>query len=523
MDLYSRPAAERSSRSRSYPRKSGILQPFLPGTKTRQPLEASHRLKFTKQIPGHPKVQNGDPRAHTCLPQEGRMGHIHRSHRRLPTHTYSHPVSEIPQVSFQRRHLPVHQPPIRASNSPPHFHQYSQRGKTDSFAIRLHQYPDDWLIRAPSEQCMVQTQKLLKLVKDLGFIVNLKKSELRPSQRFDFLGYYFLLDLALVKPTHDRWTKLQEMFHRLSLKSVISARTLMSTIGLLASTKKTVKLGRMHMRLFQWHLKTHWRYPMPLDTPIPWNQKMIQRGECWLDPENVLQGEHLHPKEHEKLICTDASNAGCGAHSGQNSTGGLWSLSEKHLHINLLEMKAVLLALQFFKTDCRNNQVLIASDNTSVVTYINKQGSTKNSRPLCSNVENSQLVSPKQCHTQSKTCTGLTQCDSGWPLKEEPDPINRVVPFSTDFQTNFQTLEESPSGPVRNQSEQKTSYICHSDSGSSGMGSRCPQHSMGKHGCLRDPSHCPAAQGCTKTSITNMQDNSHSPRLADKTMVLGPG
>ena len=46
---------------------------------------------------------------------------------------------------------------------------------------------------------------------------------------------------------------------------------------------------------------------------------------------------------------------------------------------------------------------------------------------------------------------------------------------------------------------------------------------MGKPGCLCIPSHRPAAQGCTKTSITNMQDNSDSPRLADKTMVLGPG
>ena len=76
--------------------------------------------------------------------------------------------------------------------------------------IGLHQYLDDLLIHAPSEQqCMVQTQKLLKLVKDLGFIVNLKKSQLRPSQRFDFLGYHVLLDLALVKPTQDRWTKLR--------------------------------------------------------------------------------------------------------------------------------------------------------------------------------------------------------------------------------------------------------------------------------------------------------------------------
>ena len=130
------------------------------------------------------------------------------------------------------------------------------------------------------------------------------------------------------------------------------------------------------------------------------------------------------------------------------------------------------------------------------------------------------MVSPEQSHTQSKTCTGLTQCDSGRPLKEGPDPINRVVPVSTDFQTN---LGESPSGPVHNQAEQKTSYICLSDSRSSGLDSRCPQHHMGKSSCLQLSSHRPAAQRCTKTSITNMQDNSDSPRLADKTMVLGPG
>ena len=113
MDLYSRPAAERRSQSRSYPRKSG--------SKTRQLLEASHRLEFTKQIPGHPKVQDGDPRVHTCLPQERGMGHIYRSHRCLLTRANSHPVLKIPRVSFQRRHLPVHQPPLRASHRSPSF------------------------------------------------------------------------------------------------------------------------------------------------------------------------------------------------------------------------------------------------------------------------------------------------------------------------------------------------------------------------------------------------------------------
>ena len=36
-------------------------------------------------------------------------------------------------------------------------------------------------------------------------------------------------------------------------------------------------------------------------------------------------------------------------------------------------------------------------------------------------------------------------------------------------------------------------------------------------------SHRLAAHGCTKTLISNVQDNSDCPRLADKTMVLGPG
>ena len=134
--------------------------------------------------------------------------------------------------------------------------------------IRLHQYLDDRLICAPSEQeCKEQTQKLLKAVKDLGLYYKLysKPQEVRtpPSRRFDFPGYQFLLDLALVKPMQERWTKLQEMFHQLSMKSVINARTLMWTIGLLASMEKTVKLNRVHMRPLQW------KYLMPLDTLIP--------------------------------------------------------------------------------------------------------------------------------------------------------------------------------------------------------------------------------------------------------------
>ena len=134
--------------------------------------------------------------------------------------------------------------------------------------IRLHQY------RLANQgtshaQALLNTKRLLTLIHDLGFLVNTKKSELTPTQRFDFIGYHFSLDKALVRPTQVRWAKIQETFHRTAKTSVITARTLMSIIGLLASTEKMVKLGRIHMRPFQWHLKIHWRFPMPLNSQIP--------------------------------------------------------------------------------------------------------------------------------------------------------------------------------------------------------------------------------------------------------------
>ena len=132
------------------------------------------------------------------------------------------------------------------------------------------------------------------------------------------------------------------------------------------------------------------------------------------------------------------------------------------------------------------------------------------------------MVQPQQCHTQSKTCTWVPQCDSGRPLKEESDPKHRMVPVSTSFQTNFQDMGESPSGPFCNQTEHKTPLICLSDPGSSGLGCRRPEHSIGEPGCLRLSPNRPAAQGCTKTLVTNVQATSDHPRLAIKTVVLGP-
>ena len=223
-----------------------------------------------------------------------------------------------------------------------------------SKGLRLHQYLDDWLIRSQSrEEALVNTQAVVDLTQSLGWIINQQKSELNPTQVFSFVGYECHLDSALVKPTQARWLKLQDFILQLKSKHVLTARCLMSQIGLLASTEKMVPEGLLHMRPFQFHLKEHWKFPQPLDSLLPWTEAISAHLDWWQNPANVMKGADLHPKDHSIQLFTDASNEGWGAHLEQSSTQGLWSPQEKGLHINVLELKAVFLALRHFKDQCQ--------------------------------------------------------------------------------------------------------------------------------------------------------------------------
>jgi hypothetical protein len=67
---------------------------------------------------------------------------------------------------------------------------------------------------------------------------------------------------------------------------------------------------------------------------------------------------------------------------GELVVQGVWSQEEALLHINILEMRAVFLSLKAFISALRGKMVLVQTDNTTVMSYINKMGGTKSPR-LC--------------------------------------------------------------------------------------------------------------------------------------------
>ena len=359
---------------------SRVLQSPVSSPQASPKVEASHRPKQAQHFSTSRKVQNGNSRVHQDLPDSRGMGIVDRPIGRLPSHPHPPKLKEIPKVLPQVSGVPVHLRPFWTSHSPPGLYN-DRKGSEANGPFRglgLHQYLDDWLIRSQSqEEAQVNTQAVVDLTQSLGWIINQEKSELKPTQVFSFVGYEYHLYSALVKPTpQERWLKLQDLILRLKSKHVLTL------IGLLASTKKMVPEGCLHMRPFQFHLKEHWRYPESLDSLLPWTETISAHLDWWQNPTNVMRGTDLHPKDHSIQLLTDASNKGWGAHLDQSSTKGLWSDQGKRLHINALQLKAVSLALRSFKDQCQNRTVLVATDNSTVVAYINKQGGT-HSAEMC--------------------------------------------------------------------------------------------------------------------------------------------
>ena len=78
-------------------------------------------------------------------------------------------------------------------------------------------------------------------------------------------------------------------------------------------------------------------------------------------------------------IHTDASTQGWGACDDLEVSNGRWSEEEKEMHINCLELLAVKFALKsFVPLHPEIRHIKIMSDNTTAISYINKQGGSHN-------------------------------------------------------------------------------------------------------------------------------------------------
>ena len=102
--------------------------------------------------------------------------------------------------------------------------------------------------------------------------------------------------------------------------------------------------------------------------------------------------------------------AGALTYNGRTARG-TWSLPESKLHINHIDL-------------CSNNIVLVATDNTTVVAYINKEGGDEVGLPVCPTVENPVLVHQETGNSQGTSHPRPAERDSRQAIQTWPDHSN---------------------------------------------------------------------------------------------------
>ena len=141
----------------------------------------------------------------------------------------------------------------------------------------------------------------------------------------------------------------------------------------LASREKMVPLGRLHTRKAQHCISQHWDFNVLTNNFwIPLSPMAEEDFQWWKSAHNVLRGAPVTPTEPNTQLFTDALNIGWGAHWNALTVSGVWTTTEKTLHINALELEAIHRAMLHWLRMLMGLTVLVASDNSTVVSYINK-------------------------------------------------------------------------------------------------------------------------------------------------------
>jgi ribonuclease HI len=109
-----------------------------------------------------------------------------------------------------------------------------------------------------------------------------------------------------------------------------------------------------------------------------YSQQVKLSNKAILDLKWWCDLDHLDPVAirediYDSTIFTDASTTGWGAHLNEYKTRGIWNDQEIALHINVLELKAIELALKVFSVR-NSSKILIRTDSTTAISYINKYG-----------------------------------------------------------------------------------------------------------------------------------------------------
>ena len=249
--------------------------------------------------------------------------------------------------------------------------------------VQLYAYLDDILVVGSTYDRVLDALAFtIQTLTRVGYVINVKKSDLVPSQDLVYVGGRFRTDLGRVFLPQDRKEALiraVSSFARVGWYH--PARRWLQVLGLMAATIATVPFARLNMRPMQWYLRRQWSASKGLTAKVKFPSELLSCCRWWTESSNLSSGREFVPPSHTVVVTTDASNEGWGGHANLETESGplfsgIWTQKERHCHINVLELRAIRLTLQLLTPSVAAKSVLVECDNTTAVSYLNKQGGT---------------------------------------------------------------------------------------------------------------------------------------------------
>ncbi len=249
--------------------------------------------------------------------------------------------------------------------------------------IRVLNYLDDWLILAQSRALLCEHRNtVLSHLSRLGLRVNWEKSKLSPVQRISFLGMELDSVNLTARLSVERAQSMLNCLESFQRKRAVPLKHFQRLLGHMASAAAVTPFGLLHMRplqhwLHDWVPRWAWRRGTYRVSVTP---SCRQTFGPWSDLAFLWAGVPLGQVSRHVVVSTDASAMGWGAMCNGHAAAGLWTGSRLQWHINCLELLAVWLALRRFKGLQHDKHVLVRTDNTATVAYINHQGDLRSRR-----------------------------------------------------------------------------------------------------------------------------------------------
>ena len=244
-----------------------------------------------------------------------------------------------------------------------------------SQSIRISAWLDDLMIASSSASLTSsQTTTTLGTLEELGFLPNYAKSVLTPTQRILHLGLIWDSVAFTISVQTDKLQEVQAKC-RIALKSKVPIRHLSSILGSIEYFRWGFPFAAIHYRLLQRFVNKCLAKGLDYNSVVFASESAKIDLNWWKNSGTSLIPRSLSPFSASLTVYSDASMQGWGGWTSDNRESfGSWSLFERSLHINILELQAVIFLFRCFFISAYDCSIAIKTDNSTVVAYINHQG-----------------------------------------------------------------------------------------------------------------------------------------------------